>query len=76
MAISYSPNSLLQIKPNRFLRARFRNIRWTRDMTINVDTSPVNANGQVIPYDPDAIPEPVINTQNETLTRIKDRYNK
>ncbi len=76
MSLSYSPNALLQIKPNVFLAARIRNIRWKRDMTINVDTNNGNANDQVIPYDPNAVPEPVINKQNEILTRIKDRYNK
>jgi hypothetical protein len=76
MSQSYSPNSLLQIKPNVFLKARIRNIRWKRDMTINVDTGSVGASDQVIPYDPDATPAPVINNQNENLDRIKDRYNK
>ncbi len=44
-------------------------------MTINVDTGVPGATDQVIPYDPNVIPEPVINTQNEKLSRLKDRYN-
>jgi hypothetical protein len=75
MAISHSPNSLLLLKPNTFLKARIRNIRWTRDMTINVDTGPVNANDQVIPVTINELPAPVINTKNENIARIKDRYN-
>lgn len=32
MSDSKSPNKLLNIWPNRFYRARLRNIRWERDM--------------------------------------------
>ena len=55
MSDSKSPNSLLDIKPNRFYRARLRNIRWERNlvkiksqeetMTPTGDTHTTNVNG-------------------------------
>ena len=75
MAISYSPNSLLAIKPNRFYRARIRNVRWNRDMTIDTTVAPVNVNEQVVPNLYSVVPPPIISNQNENISRIKDRYN-
>lgn len=75
MAVSTSPNSLLAIKPNRFYSSRFRNTRWSPDMSTNtVDTGPVKANDLISAQDVTLAP-PAINTDNETITRIKDRYN-
>lgn len=77
MSDSFSPNALLDIKPNRFFKSRLRNVRWTRDMTNNLDTGNVNANSadnEPIIITPEV--QPVINTSNDnTIKRIRDRYN-
>lgn len=74
MANSFSPNTQLVIKPNRFFRARFRNIRWNRDTIYNsVDSASVNGDNL-----PETITEPETINQtlsNARITRIKDRYN-
>jgi hypothetical protein len=78
MAFSYTANSLRHIRPNRFFKARFRNIRWNRDDTIVVDSAPVNDN-KLIPTDPEVVNERLINTLNKTdvkLERIRNRYNR
>jgi len=77
MAFSYTANSLRHIRPNRFFKARFRNIRWNRDDTIVVDSAPVNDN-EFIPADPEVANERLLNTLNNTngkLERIRNRYN-
>lgn len=77
MAFSYTANSLRSIKPNRFLKARFRNIRWNRSDTIVVDSAPVNDN-KFVPQDVEQQNEQLINVLNNTdakLERIKNRYN-
>jgi hypothetical protein len=77
MAFSYTANSLRHIRPNRFFKARFRNIRWNRDDTIVVDSHPVNDN-KFVPTDPEIVNEQLINTLNNTdakLERIRNRYN-
>jgi hypothetical protein len=77
MAFSYTANSLRHIRPNRFFKARFRNIRWNRDDTIVVDSTPVNDN-KFVPTDPEVVNEQLINTLNNTdakLERIRNRYN-
>jgi hypothetical protein len=77
MAFSYTANSLRHIRPNRFFKARFRNIRWNRDDTIVVDSAPVNDN-KFIPADPEVATSLLLNTLNNTnvkLERIKNRYN-
>jgi hypothetical protein len=77
MAFSYTANSLRHIRPNRFFKARFRNIRWNRDDTIVVDSAPVNDN-KFVPTDPEVVNEQLINTLNNTdakRERIRNRYN-
>ena len=77
MAFSYTANSLRHIRPNRYFKARFRNIRWNRDDTIVVDSTPVNDN-KFVPTDPEVVNEQLINTLNNTdakLERIRNRYN-
>lgn len=77
MAFSYTANSLRHIRPNRFLKARFRNIRWNRDDTIVVDSAPVNDN-KFVPPNPEVANVQLINTLNNTdakLERIRTRYN-
>jgi hypothetical protein len=77
MPFSYTANSLRSIRPNRFFKARFRNIRWNRDDTIVVDSAPVNDN-KFIPTDPEVVNERLLNTLNNTdvkLERIRKRYN-
>jgi hypothetical protein len=77
MAFSYTANSLRSIKPNRFLKARFRNIRWNRSDTIVVDSAPVNDN-EFVPQDYEEQNAELVNTLNNTdakLERIRNRYN-
>jgi hypothetical protein len=77
MAFSYTANSLRHIRPNRFLKARFRNIRWNRDDTIIVDIAPVNDN-KFVPTNPEEASVKLLNTLNNTdakLERIRNRYN-
>ena len=77
MAFSYTANSLRNIKPNRFLKARFRNIRWNRDDTIIVDSAPVNDN-KFVPQDYEAQSQELNNVLNNTdakLEKIRNRYN-
>lgn len=77
MAFSYTANSLRSIKPNRFLKARFRNIRWNRTDTIVVDSAPVNDN-EFVPQDYEEQNAELVNTLNNTdakLERIRNRYN-
>ena len=77
MAFSYTANSLRHIRPNRFFKARFRNIRWNRDDTIVVDSAPVNDN-KFVPTDTEVVNEQLINTLNNTdakRERIRNRYN-
>jgi hypothetical protein len=77
MAFSYTANSLRYIRPNRFFKARFRNIRWNRDDTIVVDSAPVNDN-KFISTDTEVLNTQLINTLNNTdakLERIRNRYN-
>jgi hypothetical protein len=77
MAFSYTANSLREIKPNRFLKARFRNIRWNRDDTIIVDSAPVNDNA-FVPPDTEKQNEQLenlLNNSNAKLERIRNRYN-
>lgn len=71
---SYSSNALVVTKPNRFYRARFRNIRWNRTNT--VDTTSVNANYDT-PIDEATQPAPPVLTPhtNESIQRIRDKYN-
>ena len=77
MAFSYTANSLREIKPNRFLKARFRNIRWNRDDTIIVDSAPVNDNAFVSPdtEKQNEQLENLLNNSNAKLERIRNRYN-
>jgi hypothetical protein len=77
MAFSYTANSLRHIRPNRFLKARFRNIRWNRDDTIVVDSAPVNDN-KFVPTNQEEANVKLLNTLNNTdakLERIRNRYN-
>lgn len=77
MAFSYTANSLRHIRPNRFLKARFRNIRWNRDDTIIVDSAPVNDN-KFVPTNQEEENVKLLNTLNNTdakLERIRNRYN-
>lgn len=77
MAFSYTANSLRHIQPNRFLKARFRNIRWNRDDTIIVDSAPVNDN-KFVPTNQEEANVKLLNTLNNTdakLERIRNRYN-
>ena len=77
MAFSYTANSLRHIRPNRFLKARFRNIRWNRDDTIIVDSTPVNDN-KFVPTNQEEANVKLLNTLNNTdakLERIRNRYN-
>lgn len=77
MSFSYTANSLRTIRPNRFLKARIRNIRWNRDDTIVVDTAPVNDN-KFVPEDPEIANKQLVNILNNTdaqLERIRNRYN-
>jgi hypothetical protein len=77
MAFSYTANSLRHIRPNRFLKARFRNIRWNRDDTIIVDSAPVNDN-KFVPTNQEEANVKLLNTLNNTdakLERIRNRYN-
>jgi len=78
MAFSYTANSLRHIRPNRFLKARFRNIRWNRDDTIIVDSAPVNDN-KFVPTNQEEANVKLLNTLNNTdakLERIRNRYNR
>lgn len=72
MSDSYSSNSLVDIKPNRFYRARFRNIRWTQDNTVDIQAVNAKDSEDKTYIVPDA---PVINNSNATINRIRDRYN-
>lgn len=77
MAFSYTANSLRHIRPNRFLKARFRNIRWNRYDTIIVDSAPVNDN-KFVPTNQEEANVKLLNTLNNTdakLERIRNRYN-
>ncbi len=77
MAFSYTANSLRHIRPNRFFKARFRNIRWNRDDTIIVDSAPVNDNKFTPPNYEDANEDlnKLLNNTNAKLEKIRNRYN-
>ena len=74
MALSPSPNSLLDIKPNRFYKARLRNVRWDLSMQKISDDSG-NSGDNSLAGDKDTLTN-IISTSNETASRIRDRYNK